>query len=161
MQNLGTLVGDQYSSANGINGNGQVVGYSDASDLTQHAFLYANGMMQNLGIGVQNSCACGINDSGQVVGYEYGITGPEDAFLWQSGTGMQDLNSLILPNSGWSLSAATGINANGQICGYGINPSGQNDAFLLTPTPEPSSLALLVASAIGLVGYGLHDVQNG
>ena len=158
MQNLGTLVGDKYSFACGINDSGQVVGYSeiDASGLTEHAFLYANGTMQNLGVGVQNSSACGINGSGQVVGYyDSGIFG-EVAFLWQSGTGMQDLNSLIPSNSGWTLVEATGINASGQICGWGVNPSGQSDAFLLTPTPEPSSLALLAASGIGLVVYGFR-----
>ena len=66
---------------------------------------------------------------------------------------MQDLNNLIAPDSGWTLEDATGINDSGQIVGYGINPSGQNDAFLLTPTPEPSTFALLAAGAVGLLGY--------
>ena len=54
---------------------------------------------------------------------------------------MEDLNSLISPNLGWTLMLAQAINDDGQICGYGSGPSGQSDAFLLTPmpTPEPSA----------------------
>jgi probable HAF family extracellular repeat protein len=45
---------------------------------------------------------------------------------------MSDLNSLIPPNSGWTLSEAFGINDTGQITGTGaIN--GATHAFLLNP----------------------------
>ena len=66
---------------------------------------------------------------------------------------MNDLNSLISPTSGWDLEDATGINDSGQICGYGVNPAGQADAFLLTPVPEPSTIALLLASATCLLAF--------
>ena len=55
---------------------------------------------------------------------------------------MSDLNNDISSGSGWTLDEATGINDKGQIVGYGTNPSGQSEAFLLTPVPEPSTLAL-------------------
>ena len=64
---------------------------------------------------------------------------------------MQDINSLISPNSGWTLGAAYAINDSGQIVGTGTNPNGKSDAFLLTPIPEPSTLALLGISVIGLL----------
>ena len=66
---------------------------------------------------------------------------------------MQDLNNLISSNCGWTLEDAVAINNKGQIVGYGINPSGQTDVFLLTPTPEPSTLALLTVGAISLLVY--------
>jgi len=48
--------------------------------------------------------------------------------------------SRIATNFGWTLINAEGINNSGQI--VGTDPSGQTEAFLLTPTPEPSTVAL-------------------
>ena len=56
-----------------------------------------------------------------------------DAFLYSDGQ-MQDLNSLIAPNSGWTLREATGINDANQIVGFGASFR----AFLLTPVREPN-----------------------
>lgn len=49
MTDLGTLGGARggYSSAESINGSGQVAGFSSIADTT-HAFLYVNGSMINL-----------------------------------------------------------------------------------------------------------------
>jgi hypothetical protein len=56
---------------------------------------------------------------------------------------MQDLTSLLdASGAGWSLEFAIEINDSGQITGVGINPAGMTHAFLLTPVPEPSTLAL-------------------
>jgi probable HAF family extracellular repeat protein len=95
-----------------------------------------------------------INDSGQVVGYSENSAGLAHAFLYSDGS-MRDLNNLI-GSSQWDLESANGINDLGQICGYGVNPSGQTDAFLLTATPEPSTITLLAASGVSLLGYGLR-----
>jgi probable HAF family extracellular repeat protein len=80
-------------------------------------------------LGGQYSAAYGINDSGQVVGSsetsDWAVIQP---FLYENGQ-MQDLNSLIPQDSGWSLNFAEAINTAGQIVGEGeIN--GQNHAFL-------------------------------
>ena len=163
MVDLGTLPGGgNVSCATGINDSGQVVGYASAGGYV-HAFLHSGGgslvLSDNLGtLGGTSSEANGINDSGQVVGYAYASGNVEHAFVWQSDTLMQDLNSFISSTSGWTLTDATAINSNGQIVGWGSGPSGQTDAFLLTPnpTPEPSTLALLAAGAIGLAGYGIR-----
>ena len=77
-------------------------------------------------------------------------SGDEHAFLYNNGT-MTDLNSLI--PSGWILEVANAINDNGQIVGQGINSQGQSDAFLLTPVPEPGTLALLAIGAVSLLAY--------
>ena len=141
MQDLGS------GAATSINDNGQVVGQSG-----NDAFLWQSGSgMKDLGTlsaGTGWSAAYGINNDGLIVGESNG-----DAFIYSNGV-MQDLNLLIPSNSDWTLEEATGINDSGQIVGEGVNPSGQPEAFLLTPTPEPSTLALPVGGAVGLDGYG-------
>ena len=144
LTDLGTLGGPE-GWANGINDAGQVVGSSGS-----HAFLYTPGSgMTDLGtLGGASSRAYGINDLGQVVGSAY--TGSKYLPCLYSGGAVKDLNSLIDPASGWTLSEAMSINDGGQIAGYGLNPSGQWEAFLLTPIPEPATLALLAAGAAAL-----------
>ena len=78
--------------------------------------------------------------------------GTGHAFIYEDGT-MLDLNNLIAPNSGLTLSLAYAINDEGQIVGMAYNSSGYEQAFLLTPTPEPSTLACLASGAILLAGF--------
>src|SRR6266704_2464509 len=67
---LGTLGGDLTSRAFAINALGQVVGYSNTASGAKHAFLWANGTMQDLGtLGGEVSGASGINRLGQVAGF--------------------------------------------------------------------------------------------
>ena len=142
-----------YTEAVAVNNSGQVVGNDDLSGL-EHAFLFSNGVATDLGtLGGAYSYAKDINGKGEIVGYSYtaGYGGQQHAFLDVNGGPMQDLNSLI--SSNWTLEDAVAINNKGQIVGYGVNPSGQTDVFLLTPTPEPSTVALLGVAAISLLGW--------
>jgi probable HAF family extracellular repeat protein len=142
MTDLGTLGGTS-SYAYGINASGQVVGVAKTGSGSNHAFIYNDGTMTDLGAGQANS----INANGQVVGYS-----GNHAFLYSNGV-MTDFNSMIATSSGWTLKSATGINDNRQVVGYGTNPSGQTDAFLLTPMPEPSSLVLFAIGAASLFAH--------
>lgn len=90
LQDLGNL-GISIDRPFGINNLGQVVGSSYTQSGDQHAFLYSDGVMQdlnNLVQGIPNGCtlavAEGINDSGQIVAYGpvmSGNTGVDRAFL--------------------------------------------------------------------------------
>ena len=81
--------------------------------------------------GGTQSYAGGVNDLGQIVGESIVPGGILHACIWQKG-GLQDLNNLIPPNSGWVLNHASAINQAGQISGFGtIN--GATHGFLLTP----------------------------
>jgi probable HAF family extracellular repeat protein len=149
---LGTL-GGTMSFGFAINDSGQVAGWSDiAGNGARHAFRSSpNGQpvsLTDLGtLGGTNSGVynwgrfLGINSLSVVVGTsEIAVGSPEiHAFIFD--TRMRDLNDLIPVASGWILRVASDINDAGQITGWG-DINGQQHAFLLTPVPEPTSLAL-------------------
>ena len=99
-----TLIGpaDRTGVANGISDNQQVVGsISTASGVATHAFLYAAGDLMDLGtLGGANSEGRGVNLSGHVVGSAQNASGQPRAFVWRDGH-MSDLNTLLVPGSGW------------------------------------------------------------
>jgi probable HAF family extracellular repeat protein len=87
---LGTLGGND-SIATGINSSGQVVGDSYTSSGAEHAFLYSNGQMTDLGTLPSpysgESFAGKINDAGQIVGVsENPSTGARQGFLYSNGS---------------------------------------------------------------------------
>lgn len=149
MVDLGTLGGS--SQAFAINDAGDIVGYSDTNNGT-HGFLYRGGIMSDLGtLGGSLSNANDINNGGQIVGVSYTVTADSHAFIIANRV-MNDLNDLIAGDSGWVLSSAESINDLGQIVGNGIH-NGNNRAFLLTPVPEPSTLALFCMSFISIIAF--------
>ena len=124
---LGTFGGNS-SIAYSINDSGQVVGGADMLNGFQHAFLYFNGGMQNLGTLDQNtgyggntSCATAINNSGQVAGYS-------DTRDVGSVRGFSYINNQMAPIPTLRLNSNVGgsgyngyeygINGGGQIVGY-------------------------------------------
>ena len=79
-----------------------------------HAFLSASngGALQDLGtLGGTQSAGSGVNASGQVVGFSY-LAGEAtyDAFLYSGGV-MTDLNNLIAPGSGLTLTERQSVSA--------------------------------------------------
>ncbi|MFI4967248.1 MAG: hypothetical protein ACHQAU_00870 [Gammaproteobacteria bacterium] len=123
---LGTL-GGPTSTAEAINEHGQVAGWSDTTGGNRHAFLYSDGVMQDLGTltGGSDSYATALNDRGQVVGYS-GINGlgqqfPEvyQSFVWDQ-DGMKSLGALYCPcsyNDRYGSSGAYAINDKGSVGG--------------------------------------------
>ncbi len=134
---LGTF-GGSYSWARDTNAAGMVVGSSEDTNTESHAFVWYDGVMQDLGLGE----AEGLNAQGQIVGTSgLLVGGVSSALLWEDGV-RYDLNNLVDQGSGWQLLEARDINDSGAIVGEGFL-NGQFRAFLLTPAPEPSSVALI------------------
>jgi uncharacterized membrane protein len=80
-----------------------------------------------------------INECGQMIGLMWDSDSSEGAlehaFVLDSRNGIQDLNDMIDPSSGWVLNYARDLNDAGQIVGAGTY-MGEPKAFVLTPT-EP------------------------
>jgi len=161
MTGLGNL-GGPFSAAVSVNDLGQAVGYlgidylpGDPGDLyPRTAFLYANGEMQVLG-GLSpdvSSRANDINNLGQVVGSSGLNSETPHAWLYENGV-MTDLNMLIDPASGWTITDAAAINDAQQIaaraCRAGVCQAVTLN--LVSSVPEPPVVALLAAGlALGL-----------
>jgi uncharacterized membrane protein len=137
-QALGTL-GGTGSDAYDINTAGDVVG--NASRSGGHgigAFIWHPGdssltdldPTRTFGL---NTFATGINDNNEVVG---SIAG-EGAFVWDSVNGIRDLQTLIDPNSPFSLTDAKDVNDNGWIIGTATDSSdGRPHAVILEPITQ-------------------------
>ena len=102
-----------------MNGNGQVVGSSRASDGALHAFRWtaAEGL-QDLGLPGWSE-AFAINDTGQIVGHADGR-----AFVWDPENGVEYLLDDSVP-----LSIATDLNSSGVVVGYAELVPGIPQAF--------------------------------
>jgi len=148
LKDLGTLGGDN-SSALWLDDEGEVVGYADlpatppgCSGLTcvHHAFVWKNGVMTDLGSVGSDPCsrATSINARGQIVGRTAAICGgaATHGVLWETGGSAIDLNTLVAPGSGLTLTEPLSINDHGEIVGVGILRNGDQHAFVLIPCGE-------------------------
>ena len=130
---LGTL-GGKRSVARDINASAQVVGSSETSDGSTHAFLYMQGSMLDLGtFGGPTSIAHRITDSGLIAGRAQTSTGRYHPFLSESGGRLFD-PAWFDDRLNGTFSEALGVNAAGQAVGYyttsGDHMAARNRVFL-------------------------------
>ena len=147
MINLGSLAGATAPYA--IDNYDRIVGLSADSNDHYQPFFWQAGTMTDLGTldggaGLEG-LANDINDHGVIVGYSDDAAGVQHATIWSPlpGGGHSapvNLETLIPPGSGWTLTSAAGINELGEITGTGwLN--GNKRAFRLTPVLPQARLS--------------------
>jgi probable HAF family extracellular repeat protein len=113
---LGTL-GGIWSGPSQLDNQGQVVGGSTVQSGAWHAFRWADGQMEDLGVPGDYlvSGATAFNSNGKIVGYANGQYQSQYAYLWEN-----DVWTYLgtLPGEGLDYSVATDINDASQISGY-------------------------------------------
>lgn len=164
LRHLPTLGGD-YSSVLALNNAGDMVGYSweAGEDGTRQAVLYRGNTITPLTLpGSLLGQANDINEDGLVVGSFFMREGPDTGFLYRDGQ-TYDLNDLLWGNAGElrHISGAVAINDAGQILVHSRNntPWQSFRTLVLTPIPEPSAWAMLLAG-LGVVGAAARRRQG-
>ncbi|HEY3495758.1 MAG TPA: hypothetical protein VGK73_13765, partial [Polyangiaceae bacterium] len=150
---LGVLLGNTMSRAEGINRGGDVVGSSYGGPGEQHAFLHRDGELVDLGWGR----ALAVNDHREVVGGTV-VVDVTKAFVYSNGE-LQVLGTL-----GGETSIAVDLNARGEIVGNSQTASGVTRAFLyrkgaMAELPVPSETS--TAAAINRVGEIVGAASSG
>ena len=144
-KDLGVPVGFTDSEAVAINDFGAIAGKAKRAEehwwnIMSRAVLWQNGRITLLPLlaGETLNAAQGINNAGEVVGwcshsarYATEYASFNTAVLWKNGEAV-DLNSLLPPNSGWTLHEAKSINNYGWIVGTGTFHNWVH-TFLLRP----------------------------
>ena len=79
------------------------------------------------------------NASHEIVGtvWDAAAFNPVAAFVYTEATGSVDLNTLVDPQSGWSLNAAYAINDNHEVVGFGFHDGGYHAYKLKLPNLSP------------------------
>jgi probable HAF family extracellular repeat protein len=132
----------------GINGTGQIVGYTLGGEQT-HGFLYTNGDVTSImAPGSRNTFAYGINNAGQIVGSASGSTSSTYGFLYANN------NFMIISVPGSGSTIARGINDNGQIVGTAIDSGGRQNGFLYN---AGTFTALTVPGNLNTYAYGINN----
>jgi probable HAF family extracellular repeat protein len=156
MKDLGIIPGTPGISGSGataINDAGTIVGYATVdttNGISDPVYWDPNGTIHDLGSlpgGYPDSggAAYGINNSNQIVGSAYNASGWQVGMIYERGQ-MVDLNTLIDPNSGWTIDNAIAITNTGVILAQADNPNVDPDGFgwghavLLTPLPGDANL---------------------
>lgn len=121
---LGTL-GGSGSSAQAVNENGQIAGYSTSPAGATHAVVWSNGQILDLGPGQ----ATDINAGGEVVGFNAGR-----ALRWTPKSGGGYDPPVDLGTLGGTYGDAQAINDGGQVTGNSTTTGGASHAYLRTGT---------------------------
>jgi probable HAF family extracellular repeat protein len=108
---------------NGLNSNGDYVGYCEGSDSNVAGFTHIGGVDQSFAVFGLQTYPTGINDSGTIVGFFNDASGFEHGFISTAGTATQ----FDFPGS--PRTAIRGVNNRGSLTGVTFNSSSQWTSF--------------------------------
>jgi probable HAF family extracellular repeat protein len=152
---LGTFAGGFWSSAYGLNSDGQAAGYGMTANGTFRAFIWTPGQGYTTlaTLGGANGYALAINDAGMATGASQVGSGFIHAFV-SNGSSIKDLGTL-----GGSSSYAYGINNLGNVVGYSLTGSNTMDGFLYEGGVMYDMNALLIDAPGWTITqlYGIND----
>lgn len=146
--NLGSFAGG-HAVAEALNNAGQVAGHSAVSATHEHAFLYSNGALIDLGTGPGNdySVAYGISETGEVavISSKYDEFGQDQSYLYSNG---------VLTNIG-TLGGAT--------YAYGMGPFGQivGKSYLIGGSAHPFLYSGGMMTDLGFAGDAVDINDSG
>jgi uncharacterized membrane protein len=113
----------------GLNGNDEVVGYSDTNPAVPHGFYRsANGQLSTIDVPEASSTVVfAINDSGQIAGYYVDASGVFHGFVETR----KQFHNIDVPGAAGTF--ATAINNFGVIAGEYLDAAGNRHGFVATP----------------------------
>lgn len=150
---LGTLAGQ--TSVGSINENGDIVGISANQAGYNHAVLWRNGRLIDLGgFGYENSYVHKINNFGQIAGWAYTSPTVGPMAVLASKDGISYLGTLPSTQSYGTASIANSLNNRGMVVG-GSN----NHAFLWTAQSGMRDLGSLGGNSM-LIGSSATDIND-
>ncbi len=149
-------------NAQGINNNGEVVGFYLGNDGQVHGFtanapaspgtITATAVADPVipavagepGATFVFSQILGVNDNGLAVGYYGDSTASQHGYFYNTNTGLYTFldDPAAAFDNGVEVTQITGINNSGMIDGFYTDANGIAHSFVATPVPEPSSVLL-------------------
>jgi uncharacterized membrane protein len=155
-------LGPSNAQALGVSPAGLIAGAAESSGILHAVIWDQAATITDLGLfvgpsGTMSAQANDVNDAGVAAATAF-ITFPPTsrALVWR-GAGLEDLNDLVPPGSGWTLADSQAINERGEIVGFGFRAHMTGTrAFLLRPDCDEDGLSDLDEIAAG-TAYDAND----
>lgn len=136
------------TTAAAINNAGEIAGFYTGPDGNSHGFIDNGGVFTTLdAAGAVSTSLLGLNNLGEAVGFEIDGAGGMHGVICSISTLL--CTQADDPN-GIGTTTFNGLNDKGQIVGFYVDGADNTIGLLADPTPESSSVMLLLSGIVGL-----------